>query len=303
MGGPIIIHSNEYANWIFDDHHPTQGRRFVNGFNAVMMNLHHTDRSNVSPPRVVTPRMATVSELQRVHTAEYIHQVTVEHTCDEWRGGRPDLAELAQLFVGGTLTGLEALLEGQTTLAVNLPGAKHHAQVDRSSGFCVFADFAIAAKIAQEAGRRVAILDVDAHHGDGTENLLFDDAGILTFSVHQGGIFPGTGLGDVPECRVYNQPLRAGDGDGELRQAVERFLSLCEEFEPTMLFVAAGADGLANDPLTGLQYTIRGLEDAVGLVRARYPNMPILMGGAGGYQPDGGTPLAWGAIAGALNAV
>ena len=303
MRGPIIVHSDEYANWVFDEHHPTQGRRFVNGLYAVSMNLHDRQGVSGSSPRVVLPRLATVSELQRVHTAEYVHQVTVEHRCDEWAGQRPDLAKLAQLFVGGTLTGLAALLEGQTTLAVNLPGAKHHAQADRSSGFCVFADFAIAAKVAQEAGWRVAILDVDAHHGDGTENLLFEDAGVLTFSVHQAGIFPGTGLGDVPERSVYNQPLRAGDGDEQLRQSVERFLALCEEFEPTMLFVAAGADGLASDPLTGLQYTIRGLAGAVGQVRTRYPNMPILMGGAGGYQPDGGTPLAWGAMAGALNAV
>lgn len=301
MSGPIIIHSDDYANWVFDEHHPTQGRRFINGFHSVMMNLHDKNRWNFTPPLQLLPRLATVAELRLAHTDDYITQVTKRHECYEWDGQRPDLAELAQRFVGGTLIALEMLLDGHTTFAVHLPGAKHHAQADQSSGFCVFADFAIAAKIANDAGERVAILDVDAHHGDGTENLLYENRDILTFSVHQLGIFPGTGLSDIAEHNVYNHPLDAGSDDWHLYQGVKRFLTLCEEFKPTIIFVAGGADGLHNDPLTGLKYTISGMEDALGRVRHQYPHIPILMGGAGGYQPDGGTPLAWGAMAGALS--
>ena len=71
MRGPIIVHSDEYANWVFDEHHPTQGRRFVNGLYAVSMNLHDRQGVSGSSPRVVLPRLATVSELQRGRTAEY----------------------------------------------------------------------------------------------------------------------------------------------------------------------------------------------------------------------------------------
>jgi acetoin utilization protein AcuC len=164
----------------------------------------------------------------------------------------------------------------------------------------VFADFAIAARIARENGERVAILDIDAHHGDGTETLLLDSQEILTYSVHQWGIFPGTGLHDIPESQAYNTPLPAEAGNHELMMAVKRFITLCDEFQPSIVFIAAGADGAWFDPLSELRYTVDGMASSVRQVREQYPWMPILMGGAGGYLPDGGTPLAWGAMAGAL---
>ena len=86
------------------------------------------------------PRLATETELLRVHTPAYIDEVINQYISTEWDGEREDLANLAQLFVGGTLTALDYLLQGKTNLAIHFPGAKHHAQADHSSGFCVFAD-------------------------------------------------------------------------------------------------------------------------------------------------------------------
>jgi acetoin utilization protein AcuC len=249
---------------------------------------------------ILQPRMATIEELSLVHEASYLTSVTEDYLCSEWSGHRGDLAKLAQKFAGGTLVALDALLDGSTLTAIHLPGAKHHAQYDRSSGFCVFADFAIAAKVAVAKGLKVAILDVDAHHGDGTENLCLDDPNIMTFSVHEAGIFPGTGLGDQPEMHAYNEPLVRGDGDNELFKAVARFCTLAREFAPDLIFVAAGADGHNLDPLAHLNYETGGMYLAIGNLRSSFPSMPMLMGGAGGYQPDKWTPRMWESAAQAL---
>ncbi len=283
---PIIVHDDSYANWILGSSHPTQGRRFINGFNRLVDRF--DDQLGILPPR-----LATIEELALVHEASFLTAVTEDYLCNEWSGHRGDLARLAQTFVGGTLVALDALLDGSTLTAVHLPGAKHHAQYDRSSGFCVFADFAIAAKVAVAKGLKVAILDVDAHHGDGTENLCLDDPNIMTFSVHESGIFPGTGLADYPEHHAYNEALVRGDGDDQLMAAVSRFSALAHEFKPDLIFVAAGADGHELDPLSSLQYKSGGMFLALAYVRNSFPTTPFLMGGAGGYRPDDATPEMW----------
>lgn len=285
-----IIHTPAYDGWVFDPEHPTQGRRFINGFNAVVMNLEES-RCRY---RVAEPRQATLAELARVHSPEYIARVA-EGYSDEWSGQRLDLANLAATFVGGTLEALDAAMT-QDWLAVHLPGAKHHAMRDYSSGFCVFADFAIAADIATEQGARVAILDVDAHHGDGTEALTAMNPDVLTFSVHEAGIFPGTGMQDYPERQAFNDPLPQYTGGDGLYNAVERFIEVATPHKPDLIFVAGGADGHWNDPLSSLQYHLEDYEWSMVALREAFRGRPFLFGGAGGYQPDGGTPLSWAAM-------
>lgn len=292
----VVVHDAAYRNWIFDHAHPTQGRRFAHGFTRIGQ---ESARLGLRL-QVQHPAPAERSDLERVHSPSYIAEVLDTHHCDEWLGARPDLAALAQSFVGGTLIALRALLDGQASTAVHLPGAKHHAQRDHSSGFCVFGDFAIAALVARESGIRTAILDIDAHHGDGTENLLYDYSDILTYSIHQYGIFPGTGFENSPDHQVFNRPLAAGDGDEVLASGVEDFIEQARSFAPDLIFVAAGADGLLEDPLTALEYSVAGLGTACARVRAAFPERPILMGGAGGYLPDSGTPQAWASMAVAL---
>ena len=249
----------------------------------------------------IQPRLATRAELERVHSSQYLDEVLTEHRSSQWSGPRPDLAELAATFVGGTLTALDLLLQGATTTAVHFPGAKHHAQYDYSSGFCIFADFALAADIAtKDHGKRVAILDIDAHHGDGTENLTTDNPNVLTYSIHERGIFPGTGNENYPEKNVYNLPLHSparaedlGKGDAALLNGVHLFLKLAKEFEADLIFIACGADGHQEDPLSSLQFTVDGFREAAQLIRSTFPDMPILIGGAGGYLPDSRTPEVW----------
>ena len=251
--------------------------------------------------KIVKPRLATTDELLRVHSSRYISEVLDDHKSGQWVGERADLSNLAALFAGGTLVALDALLSGETNTAINFPGAKHHAQYDYSSGFCIIADFALAADIAsKDHGKKVAILDIDAHHGDGTENLTAENPNVLTFSIHEKGIFPGTGNESEPSKLVYNYPLGSKDpaqnrnkDDQALIDGVTEFCRLADQFQPDLLFIACGADGHAEDPLSSLMFTLEGYSDAAKLIRSIFPLLPILVGGAGGYLPDSRTPEVW----------
>ena len=250
----------------------------------------------------VAPRIATRAELERVHAPHYIDEVLNGHLSSQWPGKRPDLATLASTFVGGTLTALDALLNKGSRTAIHFPGSKHHAQYDHSSGFCIFNDFAIAADIAtKDYGLRVAILDIDAHHGDGVENLTADNPMVLTYSIHEKGIFPGTGNEDYPEKNIYNFPLvpknadlnSRGKGDDALSYGVELFIDKLDTFKPDLIFITCGADGHKEDPLSSLEYSVDGYAAIAQLLRECYPDMPMVLGGAGGYLPDTRTPEVW----------
>jgi acetoin utilization protein AcuC len=293
MKKALLIHDDQYQNWIFDPTHPTQGRRFKL---AAELLIHEASKLNQHELEVKAPKPASLDQLLLVHEPEYLDQVLNHGLSREWAGSRPDLAELAALFAGGTLVGLDALLSKEVDLAIHFAGAKHHAKANTSSGFCIFNDFAIAAKLATSAGHRVAIFDLDAHHGDGTEFLLRAEP-VLTYSVHDATIFPGTGFTSEPELFIHNLPLAAGSGDLELAAAVSEFINLAEQFGATMIFIAAGADGHTADPLSTLNYTTAGIAKAVSTIRLRFIELPMLIGGAGGYRPDDITPEVWSSLA------
>lgn len=292
-----IVHSHQYADWVFDKNHPTQGRRFILAKEILCRKLFEKNIHYV----LHAPRKATINELYRIHDFEYVHQILDQNISNEWVGKRADLAELAALFAGGTLVALDELLSGRSHTAIHFPGAKHHAQFDHSSGFCIFNDFALAADLATNIhSKRVAILDIDAHHGDGTENLTADNPMVMTYSIHQYGIFPGTGLLNDPDRNVFNFPLYPGNplggigmGDNALLHGVLDFMQKIKVFKPDLLFIACGADGHFQDPLSNLNYSTRGISKIAKLLRTKYPTMPILLGGAGGYLPDTRTPEVW----------
>ncbi len=294
MTAVVLVHHDDYADWVFDSRHPTQGRRFTRARELLLDCAYEAGIEVIEIDSDLLPDRAV---METVHDPTYVDEVILHGRCGEWAGERPDLARIAHRMVGGTLLAAQALVEGHALTAVHLPGAKHHAMRDHSSGFCVFADFAITARHLLD-GRssgvdRIAILDIDAHHGDGTEALLLEELRALTFSIHDRTIFPGTGHADYPERRAYNQPLAADSGDAELDEGVGRFVEFVAEFAPDMIFIAMGADGHADDPLSTLRYSIAGMEAGVSRVRVAFPDMPILLGGAGGYLPDTVTPQAW----------
>jgi acetoin utilization deacetylase AcuC-like enzyme len=302
----VLVHTDDHGKWVLGRGHPTQGRRFVNGYRAIVTALCELDSTRPSPIHVITrdpqPRASSIREmLELIHDSSYVAEVLDHYTCFEWSGQRQDLSQLASLFVTGTLDAMDALVQGETLTAVHLPGGKHHAHRDHSSGFCVFNDFAIAATCLTQQGKRVAILDIDAHHGDGTEALLCNNLNVLTFSTHEQGIFPGTGPHEDDNGRhVHNRPVPANSDGETLLHWTNDFTKLATPFNPDIIFVAAGADGHLKDPLSSLRYTEDWYHRSGEILRRSFPSTPILIAGSGGYRPDDATPATWAAFVSAV---
>lgn len=236
--------------------------------------------------------------LKEIHDPSYIDSLYA----GTYPGHPGEQGFVAALMFAGTrclVQKIDASAEetGRMTPGVyfNPQGAKHHAAYAHSSGFCAINDMAWAAHHFTDKGLRVAYLDWDAHHGDGVEDLTRDNKNVLTASIHQWGIFPMTGRRSRPSKNVFNYPLSRGDGDAELVESVEDALELIADFEPDVLLMAIGADGHESDPLAGLNFTVNGFTEAASMVGKFLAErqIPVLIGGAGGYQPFTYVPLVW----------
>jgi acetoin utilization protein AcuC len=176
-------------------------------------------------------------------------------------------------------------------------GGLHHAHPGRASGFCVFNDLALATVEAARAGRKVAYVDIDAHHGDGVMYGLYDSGNVLDIDFHQDGrtLFPGTGFpeeagrGDGSGLKV-NIPLPPGTGDETLLPLFRRLVPpLLRSFRPDLIIVQHGADGHAGDPLAQLQYTSRSYDEIDALVLRLGQELcqsRVVFAGGGGYRPE-----------------
>ncbi len=213
---------------------------------------------------------ATREEIALVHNPKLIAEL--EQACRQ----APGVIDSAPTFVtqtsftdallasGGTLSCVRAVLSGSARNAfaiVRPPG--HHAELDRAMGFCIFNNVAIAARDALERGvERVAIIDYDAHHGNGTQAAFIDEERVAYLSTHQWGIYPGTGwYEEAPHAkkRIVNVPLPAGSGDKTYeRIANEIFVPFIESFKPELILVSAGFDAHWNDPITSLGLSTAG---------------------------------------------
>lgn len=234
--------------------------------------------------------------LTLVHSKQYVQNTLAGRTM-EWKGVSTEQARTAAVMFQGTRVLVEQIIadDFESKVYFNPQGAKHHAGYNQSSGFCVFNDMAWAAKTFTNLGLKVAYLDWDVHHGDGVEDLTLNNPDVLTISIHQFGIFPGTGLKCNWKKQALNFPMYAEDGDDELAETIDIAIEAMRDFEPNVILLACGADGLSGDPLGSLEYSIKGLTAAAASVGAlaRDLNVPVLVGGAGGYQPFTLTPIAW----------
>lgn len=301
MNEPITIaYTAEYLDWSGSAASPIRAKLAVELINEY-------SRERGIPVTTLTPTLdwdSVTAHLTPLHDPEYVSAVRRGERGESGHSVRQ--GEVAALMFQGTVD-LVAAIESDSfarRVYFNPQGAKHHAQFDHSSGFCVFNDMAWAAHYFAAQGKRVAYFDWDIHHGDGVENLTRESPRILTASVHEWGIFPGTGRESEPENATFNWALPRGADDAVLVDAIGEAVAHIEAFRPDVLLLACGADGLANDPLSNAQYTFDGIAQAArtyGELAARL-DVPVLIGGAGGYQPETETPQAWAITIAALHA-
>ena len=223
--------------------------------------------------RVVEPRLAADDDLERVHTREHIDAIVSTRgkamMIDEDTFTSPDSEEIARLAAGAVLTGVDQVLDGpprsRALVMVRPPG--HHAEADRAMGFCLYNNIAVGAAYARSRGcARVAVVDYDVHHGNGTQWIFYEDPTVLFVSSHQYPFYPGTGAASEKGRGAglgftLNIPLDAGAMDAEIEgKYQQQVYPKLRDFKPDLLMISAGFDAHELDPLGQLRMTTEGFD-------------------------------------------
>ena len=256
-------------------------------------------------PRV---RKADNSEIALAHSDKYIQLVESEiraldndsptflSTGDTVIS--PKSLDVAQMSVGASLVGIDEIMNGNVKAAFSFnrpPG--HHATEDRGMGFCIYNHTAIAAKYLQNkySLSKVLIIDFDVHHGNGTQDIFYDDPSVFYFSIHQHPFYPGTGrptetgMADG-EGFTLNIDLPKGSGDEQfIKGFSEELIPKMNDFKPEFILISAGFDAHDNDLLGKLSYTPKGYSQVANIINSIYKNSNakgIMYMLEGGYVPE-----------------
>lgn len=302
-----FIYSDDFEKFAYHDSHPLKPIRFKLTYElarayGLFRSFHH---------RLVKAKPCTVDDLILVHSIEYIE--AVEHAAveiPEWDRLRygldtpdnpiiPQAYEWSLLAVGASLQAAKLVESGQAEIAMNIAGGQHHAGRNRASGFCYFNDVAVVIQYLLDKGHRVAYIDIDAHHGDGVQEIFYKTDKVLTISLHESGhyTFPGTGfereLGiEEGEGFSVNIPLLPESDDDVLWYAFYEIVpALLEGFKPDVLVTQLGVDTFRSDPLAALNVTTNGFCRVIDELKQLSPGKWIALGG-GGYNVLN-VPRAW----------
>jgi acetoin utilization protein AcuC len=302
MHRTAFVWDDLYLNYSFPGDHPFKSLR------ESMARKYMEERGFFHVVEVVRPDPPEEDILTEVHSPEYVDFVRAMSELGEGLldyGDTPafkGVYESALMRVMGSVTGVRLLARGYDH-SVNLGGGLHHAQRSAASGFCVFNDVAIAVKQAEKLLGRVAVVDIDGHHGDGTQALLYEDPKSLKVSLHMyhRGFFPGTGnIDEIGEGEgrglTVNVPLPPGTGDDAYLYAFDNVvIPALEKFKPDIIVIQEGGDSHMSDPLVGLKLSTRGYLEVIKRIHSFSHNKStgkILMLGGGGYDYDA-TARVW----------
>jgi acetoin utilization deacetylase AcuC-like enzyme len=288
----IIFTSPTFASHVTPPGHPERPER------AAI--FHEVARAFAAAGGVVRePRLASRDELGRVHTPEYLDAVAATDgraaMLDPDTFTSPLSHQVACRAAGAAIeAAMHTWQSGDATIAMVRPPG-HHAEPDRAMGFCLYNNIAVAAAALRHAGAaRVAIIDFDVHHGNGTQAAFYGDATVCFASSHQYPYYPGTGAAEETgegDGRGFtlNVPMAAGARDAEFLKVYEHtILPAAERFRPDVLLVSAGYDAHELDPLAGMRMTTAGFGRLVGLLKAASATM---CGGRIAFITEGGYHL------------
>lgn len=293
-----FIFTDRYVDFDYGAAHPMKTARLKLTFELIKA----YGLLDLPGARLVETEPAPVSDVTAVHTPEYVEALQAandgrlsEEALEFGLGPGdnpvfPGVWDWSLLSAGGTLSGARLLFEDEVDIAFSIAGGLHHAMPNQAGGFCYLNDAAIAIRWLTERGKRVAYVDVDAHHGDGVQFIFYDSNQVLTASIHQSGQFfyPQTGfeneLGEGQGLGYsVNIPCLAYTTDEVFVGAFEAvFIPIVRAFKPDIVVAQLGVDTFHTDPLAQLDCTTNGFCRIVGHLMGMAPKLLAL--GGGGYD-------------------
>ena len=264
-----VVYTDNIKGYDFGAGHPFRSDRYVNFINLL--------RAKVEGFEEIEPRRASDQELMLVHDRSYIQDL-VAASDGAWIPSytymsedtplQPGMERAARFIVGASMTAAELVSKSGVTHAVGVGGGLHHARSDYAAGFCIYNDVAISAlNLLENHGlERILVLDTDAHAGDGTCHILYQEPRVLFIDLHQDPrtLYPGTGFAhEIGEGKgkgfTVNIPLPPGASDQAFEYALDHvFAPLAEEFRPQIIIRNGGSDPHFADELTDLGLTLEG---------------------------------------------
>jgi len=231
--------------------------------------------------QVVPPPEIEEADILLVHSQSLLDSVKTGRFYDADSPSYPDIFSYAKLSAGGAVTAAEIALDGETAMSLLRPPG-HHVGRDFLGGFCYFNNVAIAVARALQRVGKVAIIDFDCHHGNGTQDIFLGKQNVLYVSLHQSPLYPGTGLTSEGNC--LNFPLPAGTDEPSYMATFSKAIDEANKFAPELIAVSAGFDTYIRDPLTGLRLEMSTYEKIGKAIREL--GKPVFAVLEGGYSDD-----------------